>query len=370
MRIVHVSDSHLGFSAYSRADPELGINQREADFYSAFARAVDKAIERAPDIVVHSGDLFDKAQPHNRAIGFALRQMIKLSDSGIPTVVISGNHSTPRLRETGSIFGIFEHLDGVHPVYEPGIARVVVGDVTVHAIPHSTDPPMSSALRELKTSSETKHNILLLHAGIEGSDTYRMDDLNEQSIAMDDITDDLDYVALGHYHRFSKVRDRMYYSGSTERIGFGEAGQSKGVVEVDLDKGSVEFHELAVRDMVVLDPIDASDLTATEIARTVKSRLEDDPIDGKIARIRIEAVRPEVARSLDIPGIRRMGAEALFFDPKFDRADGGERPAAHEASIGALSEEYRRYVAGLDMGPDRKQRLLERGVTYFAEDDA
>jgi exonuclease SbcD len=370
MRIVHVSDSHLGFSAYSKSDPDLGINQREADFYSAFAKAVDKAIEIAPDVVVHSGDLFDKAQPHNRAIDFALKQMIKLSDSGIPTVVISGNHSTPRLRETGSIFSIFEHLDGVHPIYEPGIARVVVGDMTVHAIPHSTNPTMSSVLRDLKASSETRHNVLVLHAGIEGSDTYRMDDLNEQSIAMDLMPHGLDYIALGHYHRFSKVGEMMYYSGSTERIGFGEAGQDKGVVEVDLDSGSVEFHALTVRDMVVLDPIDASSLTATDIARTVKSRLEGDPIDSKIARIRIERVRPEVARSLDIPGIRRMGAEALFFDPRFERTDDAEKSAGQEASIGALSEEYRRYVAGLDLGPERKQRLLDRGVVYFAEDDS
>ena len=369
MRIVHVSDSHLGFSAYSKSDPELGINQREADFYSAFAQAVDKAIELAPDLVVHSGDLFDKAQPHNRAIAFALRQMIKLSESGIQTVVISGNHSTPRLRETGSIFGIFEHLDGVHPVYEPGMAKMVFGDLTVHAMPHSIDPPMSAVIRDLEVSSDTRFNILTLHAGIEGSNIYRMDDLNEQSVDSGAIPGSMDYVALGHFHRFSKIREMMYYSGSTERIGFGEAGQSKGIVEVDLSRASVKFHELTVRDMVVPEPIDASDLTATDIAREVKSMVERDPVDGKIVRLHINNVRQEVARSLDIPGIKRLGADALFFDPRFERAEDAEKTASGEASIGALANEFRRYVDDLDLDAPKKEKLLERGVAYFAEDE-
>ena len=369
MKIVHVSDSHLGFSAYSKSDPELGINQREADFYSAFAQAVDKAIELSPDVVVHSGDLFDKAQPHNRAIAFALKQMIKLSESGIQTVVISGNHSTPRLRETGSIFGIFEHLDGVHPVYEPGMTRVPVGDLTVHAVPHSVEPTMSSVVKDVEASSETKYNVLALHAGIEGSNIYRMEDLNEQSVGMEAIPDGLDYVALGHFHRFSKIKEMMYYSGSTERIGFGEAGQSKGIIEVDLDNGSVKFHELTIRDMIVPEAIDASDLTATDIARTVKSMIERDPIDEKIVRLHIKNVRQEVSRSLDIPGIKRMGADALFFDPRFERADDVEKNASGEAAIGALAQEFRRYIGGLDLDAPRKERLLERGVAYFAEDD-
>lgn len=369
MRIVHISDSHLGFSAYSKSDPELGINQREADFYSAFAQAIDKAIELAPDIVVHAGDMFDKAQPHNRAISFALRQMIRLSHSGIPTLLISGNHSTPRLRETGSIFNIFEHLEGIHPVHDPGVARIVLGDVTVHAMPHSVDPPMSDALKGMAPSTETRYNVAVLHAGIMGSNTYKMDDLNEQSIAMEDFPEGLDYIALGHYHRFSKVKTGMYYSGSTERLGFGELGQSKGLVEVDLDNGSVEFHELTVRDMLELEPVDAHDLTATDIARTIKSTLEENPVDGKIVRLHVNRVRPETARSLDISSIRKMGSEALFFDLKIERTDGGGQAVVEDTSIGALAQEYRRYVTGLEMVAEKKERILNRGVGYFAEDD-
>lgn len=45
MRIVHLSDSHLGYVAYHALCPNLGINQREADIYSAFKQAIDKILE-------------------------------------------------------------------------------------------------------------------------------------------------------------------------------------------------------------------------------------------------------------------------------------------------------------------------------------
>lgn len=79
MRIVHFSDTHLGFSAYSKIDPSDGVNAREKDFYNAFRQAVDKAIELKPDAVVHAGDLFDVPRPTNRAIVFAQEQLIRLS---------------------------------------------------------------------------------------------------------------------------------------------------------------------------------------------------------------------------------------------------------------------------------------------------
>ena len=37
-----------------------------------------------------------------------------------------------------------------------------------------------------------------------------------------------DYIALGHYHCFTRVEDNACYCGSTERFSFSEAGEIKG----------------------------------------------------------------------------------------------------------------------------------------------
>ncbi|HRU11914.1 MAG TPA: DNA repair exonuclease, partial [Methanomassiliicoccales archaeon] len=96
MRIAHVADTHVGFTAYRRTDPETGMNQREVDVYRAFERLVDSLIAKRPDAVLHSGDLFDSVRPSNRALSVVLEQLLRLSREGIPIVLIAGNRSTPR----------------------------------------------------------------------------------------------------------------------------------------------------------------------------------------------------------------------------------------------------------------------------------
>jgi exonuclease SbcD len=368
MRLVHISDTHLGFSAYNRIDSASGVNQRELDFYSAFTQGVYRIIELKPDLVVHSGDLFDTVRPQNRAIDVALRQLIRLSDAGIDVVLISGNHSTPRLSETGNIFRIFEHLRNVHPVHSPGVETIISGDTTVHAIPHSANPPMSAALSNIRMSSETKHNVLVLHAGIDGSSMFRMDEFNEQIVTPKMIPGDMDYVALGHYHRFSEVRKKMYYSGSTERSGFGEVGQRKGFVEVDLDRGQVEFHELKTREMIDLPSVDGKGLTATDIMANVRERAEADDLNGKIARLAINEVGADALRSLDLATMRRYGSDALHFELKIERADAAIHAGVESTTIGTLASEYRRFVESMNASDERRRRLLELGAHYFVEE--
>ena len=99
MRIVHLSDTHLGYAAYGRVN-DRGLNQREEDVFAAFSRVVDATLEIHPDVVIHAGDLFDSVRPTNRAVSFAVEQILRLAKRGIPFVAISGNHETPKLRET------------------------------------------------------------------------------------------------------------------------------------------------------------------------------------------------------------------------------------------------------------------------------
>src|SRR5688572_20491417 len=110
VRLAHFSDTHLGFAAHARTDPKTDINLREQDFYDAFNRTIDAILGQNPDLIVHAGDLFDTVRPSNRAINICLDGFKKLSKSGIPTVVIAGNHETPRIRTTGSILKALGHL--------------------------------------------------------------------------------------------------------------------------------------------------------------------------------------------------------------------------------------------------------------------
>lgn len=369
MKIVHISDTHLGYSAFSKLDVAEGINQREADFYKAFEEAIDRTIGLKPDALVHAGDLFDTVRPQNRAIDFALRQLLRVSEAGIETVLISGNHSTPRLRETGNIFRIFEHLKHMHPVHEPGGKTVVVGDATIYATPHSVSPALSDLTAGLRPSRDTKYGVLLLHAGVVGTDTYKMDEFSEQTVPYENISADWDYVALGHYHEFKKVAPRAYYSGSTERLSISEANQKKGMVEVDLDSGDVKFHELSTRPMLDLEPLDAQALTSSEILGEARERLSASAIDEKIVRLVIKNVSSEAYRALDAPAIKRLGGSALYFDLKIEKADAEGEAQKGETQIGLLADEFKKYVAGLDFPEEKKTKLMDLGMPYLEGDE-
>ena len=87
MKVVHLADTHLGYSAYRKIS-ESGYNQREEDVILAFIDAVDKIVNLRPDAVLHCGDLFDSVRPTNRIVSIGIKQLMRIYDAGIPLVLI------------------------------------------------------------------------------------------------------------------------------------------------------------------------------------------------------------------------------------------------------------------------------------------
>ena len=101
MRIAHLSDTHLGHMRYGKVVPETGINQREQDVYDAFERVVDGILADEPDIVVHTGDLFDSPRPANRAV-YRRASRSGASSSGYSARAISENIDAAAARREAS----------------------------------------------------------------------------------------------------------------------------------------------------------------------------------------------------------------------------------------------------------------------------
>ena len=166
MRLVHISDLHLGFRQYQRLTP-AGINQREADVAASFRRVIDKVIELRPDIVVVAGDVFHNVRPTNPAILHAFAQLSRLRQALPDTivVVIAGNHDTPRSSETGCILRLFVQL-GVE-VVDDAPRRLSFRSTVYRFWPFPTCPARPAQPSCPSRASAT--NVLLLHGEIEGS---------------------------------------------------------------------------------------------------------------------------------------------------------------------------------------------------------
>ncbi len=344
--------------------PYRGLNQREVDTYRAFETFVDRTLELRPDAVLHSGDLFDTVRPSNRALSFALEQLVRLSDAGIPTVIIAGNHSTPRLRETGSAFRLFEHLKDIHPVYRGAYERIVIGDLTVHAVPHSEGDGFKEQLPLIERSGDTRYNVAMLHAGIVGFSEFRMNEFNEQLVESCFLKEDLDYIALGHYHQRYDVKRNASYSGSTEHFSFAEAGQPKGFFHIDLESGKKDFIELPVRPMLDLGPVDAHGMDPLSLRNELEGLLSQD-LEGKIVRLVVKNVPRTLYVTVDFKRLRELASKAVHFEPKFEVTQENVSVASGSATLSSLEEEFVNFLDRYPVGNVDKDALRLQGLDYL-----
>lgn len=370
-RIFHIADTHIGYSAYRKLDEATGLNQREVDTYEAFRQFVDYAVAEKPDLIVHAGDLFDSVRPTNRAISFVLDQLLRLSAAGIPFVVISGNHETPRLKETGSVFSLFEHIPKVHAVYGDKYELLEVDGVRIHAIPHCDDIAGEKEKMLLNNDgSGTGFNIALLHTSVYGAgkQTFLMDEFNEQLITIHDLAN-FDYLALGHYHKYTRVRDDTYYAGSTERFSFNEVGDAKSFLEVILKEDGgreVTFHELRARKMEDLEPVVCTNLDAHEIKSAITDRIQESNPRDKVVRLKVLDMPLSVYHSLDFDELKRLTREAVHFEIKYEFRRDKEVLAAEHHTFRSLHTEFEHFMGKYSVTADiDKDRLKELGLQYM-----
>ena len=366
MKIIHFSDTHLGYSDYGKFDSTSGINQRELDTYNAFREIVDYIIKTKPDLVLHAGDLFDSIRPSNRAISEALEQFSRLSRANIPTVVIAGNHSTPRQKSTETIFQILKYFPHIHPVFNGRYEKLEIGNCAIHVIPHTySDEDLQESVKKLKSDKKFKYNIMVAHAAIRGVQEASWGEFKEQTLPSDALSSDFDYIALGHYHRFLKVKDNAYYCGSPERFSFNEVKDKKGFLEVELDDFSVNPIPINARNMIVFDPIDCSNLSASEIVQKLQSQL-DGNVNGNIVKVIFDNIPRHVHSSLDFQKIREIVGGAIHYEPVYNwKSESGVTSTTSQ--IGTLNEEFETYLNKLNLPELELVEIKTLGLEYLGK---
>lgn len=366
-RVAHISDTHLGYRALFKSDPETGRNQRSVDVEHAYRRAIDDILQRDVDLVIHAGDVFHHTRPSWASIRAFVRETRRLVERGIPGLVIAGNHDTPRLRASGSVFSVAElALPGIRFVtdYEQRTVLFPEYDLAVVAIPHGK---LADPLPPAAVPTPGMRNILVTHGLISGLRLSNQAAEPGEELVPDYVLDgEFDYIALGDYHLVQKMRSNAWYSGSTERIGWGDYHADPGYALVEFaenDLPPIFTHvPIATRPMKLLAPVDCADKSAREIADIVLQRLERDaPPDG-MARVEFrEATRP-IRREAEAI-LRREAADLVWSlevkSPHDILAPFGEiEPAMGVSDIFSLFDEY---VASRQFPIDFEASFKEKG---------
>ena len=374
MKFLHVADTHLGYSAYRKATPD-GINQREIDTYDAFKQFVDYAVKSKPDLILHAGDLFDSVRPNNRAITFAIDQILRISKEKIPLVIIAGNHEHPKLKETGHIFSIFDHIEHVYPIYKAKYEKIIFKikneAVTIHAVPQcELKKQFEDEIKKLKPDRPSEYNIFVSHGAVSGIQEFSMNEFNELFIPAKILSKDFDYIVLGHYHKYSKLADNAFYSGSTERFTFTDAPDKKGFIENEFIDGKLKtkFVELKIRPMIDSKPIKCSNLKLEEIMNKIRQTVKEVGPKEKTLRVTLDDVPSHIYRGIDFGEIRKLGRESIHYEIKANIVKEGESKTFATSKIDALSNEFKQFIDSQDL--KEKETILELGISYIDKIEA
>ncbi len=384
MRFIHFADTHLGYSDYSKVDSATGVNRREQDFYDAWWQVINAIVAEKPDFVVHAGDLFQSPRPNNRAIAVALAGISRLAEADIPLVVVAGNHSMPRIRALGNIFEALTVLPNLHACYQGRYEKFILRhpiaakSCAIHCLPHcSLTTELEKAYAELHLDVNATWNMLVTHGGwraanSDGLDT-RMGEFNEQFLEDPEARRGIkfDYIALGHYHRYLAINDHTFYSGSTERTSFNEAGYTSGYIRGDLESRRWEYVTISSRPMRRLPALDCSGKSPAEIMRALELRANSEIRDALVS-LELQNLNRDTYLQLDLSAVDKLFANAFHFERQLHviaSSSPASSAAPHAAigHIGSLRDEFSRYLIANVDGALSRDELETAGLRYLME---
>ncbi|MFA7248462.1 MAG: exonuclease SbcCD subunit D [Dehalococcoidia bacterium] len=279
MRILHTSDWHIG--------KHIGRYDRAAEFREALDEVQGIAEAHAVDLVVVSGDLWDRSAPPTDALGDGIGALIRLADGGRRAVVaIAGNHDSGELFEVLAplVLPMGVHLVGrIRRPHEGGMLCLdtPAGRAAIACVPFLREGRVVDFMAEsgewygqykdrlsgifrlmgeaLDREAAKAVTVLVAHATVNGAVVRgREYGRGERELHMGE-TYTIDgsglppgpqYIAMGHIHAPQRVPGApgpAEYAGSLLPLDFGEAGEEKRVVIVEaVPRGPARVESVAL----------------------------------------------------------------------------------------------------------------------------
>ena len=271
MLVIHTADIHIGVENYSRPDPESRTSSRLQDFLTSFDELVDYAIDEKADLVLVCGDAYKSRNPTQTHQREFVKRISKLAQKGIQVFLLAGNHDSPNIPGPATTLDIFSTLEieNVHVASElkTEVIKTANGNIQIISLPwvrkgdfmslseynQLSNENLNKAIEkklvedlntEIGNLDSSMPSILASHVSV---DLAKTSSEKSMTLGKDYIlpteslaSNKLDYVALGHVHKHQVLNDDppVVYSGSLERIDFGEEKDSKGFCAISISTGT------------------------------------------------------------------------------------------------------------------------------------
>ncbi|MFA5307175.1 MAG: exonuclease SbcCD subunit D [Candidatus Babeliales bacterium] len=354
MKFIHTADAHFGIENYGKIDAKTGIHSRLLDFSRNFEHIVDYAIDNKVDFFLFCGDAYKTANPTPTQQKLLAQHMLRLHAARIPVVIVVGNHDHPLSFGKAHALDVFAYLplDGFFVFSKPDLITLPTasGPVQIVGIPwplrnhvvthhahhfkdhHEIATYLSEKIGEVVSSFAEKIDPtipavlaghLTVSSGIfSGSEKCAIYGTDPVFMPSQLAQHAFDYVALGHLHGHQNLNTSghpaVVYSGSCERVDFGERKESKGFCVVTIanegaqKQSTYEFIHLPTRPMIQIEVmLNATGDQTEQIRAAIKQHAIQDAIvkivyhlpEGKNDTVDLGAIQNACQKALYLVGI-------------------------------------------------------------------
>ena len=399
MKIIHFADLHLGVENYGHINPETGLSSRLEDYLKALDQVIDYALENEVDLVLFCGDAYKTREPSQTHQREFAKRIKRLSMGGIPLFLLIGNHDLPNALGRATAIEIFDTLS-VPDVYignRPGLYRFRTrgGEVQIAALPwvrrsallskedtrnlsfnqinERLQMALNGIIKELASQVDKAiPSILAAHVWVLNARTGSEKSMSigqEHMLLLGSIANpSFDYVALGHIHKSQVLNENppVIYSGSLERLDFGDEQDEKGFYMVNIvdeagqRKATYKFQAIAARRFFTLSldllPQD-SDPTATMLQKIEANR---DKISDAVVRLEI-SIPSVISNRFRDNEIRNQLKDAYYLTIAKDIKRESRLRLGKEALKGVTPLDALKAYLGSKYPSERAKTLLEYG---------
>jgi DNA repair exonuclease SbcCD nuclease subunit len=294
-RFVHAADLHIDspFAGVGDADNRVATRLREAT-YEAFQNLVDLCINQNADFLVIAGDVYDGADRSVRAQLRFRDGLSKLSEKGIKTFVVHGNHDPLDGWQSSITWPEGVHIFGATPEW---VNFEKNGEVVAAVQGMSYPTREVNDNLAVQFSPPTSGNLFaigLLHANVGANSAHP----NYAPCTVEDLSESgIDYWALGHVHTrqtLKRAAPVIAYPGNTQGRHPNETG-ARGALVVDIDPSGASRSEFVALDVVRwersqvdisnLETIDSLDSAIRQATDNLSVQAEDRDVVSRLTLV-------------------------------------------------------------------------------------
>lgn len=357
MRIIHCSDLHL--------DSKLGANlnkekskERKNEILFAFQKMINYAKENNVRAIIIAGDLFDKNKVSIKAKNIVRDAL--LANPEIDFIYLKGNHDEDGfiIDEIPRNLKLFSKNKWTSYRYE----NIVISGIEFG------EKKSFELYRSLMLNTDD-FNIVILH----GQEANYEDKKDKTEII--DIRElknkNIDYLALGHIHKFKKEkldnRGIYCYSGCLEGRGFDECGD-KGFVLLDIEENKMKtsFIKNSIRNLETVE-VDITDaMSTTEVEILIDNKIKDIKKENLIKIILTGKI--DVNSEKDIEYLLKKYNNEFYFVKIYDRTSLKINYLDYENDA-SLKGEFIRMVLNENLSDEEKKDIIITGIKALSGEE-